>query len=75
MRSLSIREIRSEIPRLEQILANEGELVITRRGRPIARLLPARMEAKRPFHAKLRSRMKRLIQGSETLIRQDRDER
>ena len=45
MRSLSIREIRSEIPRLEQILANEGELVITRRGRPIARLLPARMEA------------------------------
>ena len=75
MRSLSIREIRSEIPRLEQILANEGELVITRRGRPIARLLPARMEAKRPSHAKLRSRMKRLIQGSETLIRRDRDER
>ena len=75
MKSLSIREVRSEIPRLEEILADEGELVITRRGRPIARLLPARAGAKRPSHAALRSRMKRLTEGSETLVRQDRDER
>ena len=75
MKSLSIREVRSEIPRLEEILASEGELVITRRGRPIARLLPARTEAKLPSHAGLRSRMKRLTEGSEALVRQDRDER
>ncbi len=75
LKSLSIREVRSQIPRLEEILASEGELVITRRGRPIARLLPARTEAKLPSHAGLRSRMKRLTEGSEALVRQDRDER
>ena len=75
MKSLSIREVRSEMPRLEEILASEGELVITRGGRPIARLLPARTEAKPPSNAKLRSRMKRLTEGSEFLVRQDRDER
>ena len=75
MKSLSIREVRSEIPRLEEILASEGELVITRGGRPIARLLPARTQDKRRSHAALRSRMKRLTEGSEALVRQDRDER
>ncbi len=75
MKSLSIRELRSEIPRLEEILANEDEILVTRRGRLIARLLPARMAAKRPSRAKLRARMERLSEGSETLIRQDRDER
>jgi len=75
MKSLSIREVRSEMPRLEEILASEGELVITRGGRPIARLLPARTEAKPPSNAKLRSRMKRLTEGSEASVRHDRDER
>ena len=75
MKSLSIREVRREIPRLEEILAKEGELVITRRDRPIERLLPARMEPKLRSHAKLRSRMKRLTEGSEALVRQDGDER
>jgi prevent-host-death family protein len=40
MRSLSVREMRAALPRLEQLLAEEGEVVITRNGRPVARVLP-----------------------------------
>ena len=75
MRQLSVREIRAALSRLEQILDREGELVITRRGTPIARLLPAVRKEVVPSHAELRSRMPRLSVGSEVLIRQERDER
>ena len=75
MRSLSVREMRAVLPRLEQILAEEGELVITRNGKPLARVLPTPSREPIPSHADLRSRMPRLEVGSEVLIRQDRDER
>jgi antitoxin (DNA-binding transcriptional repressor) of toxin-antitoxin stability system len=75
MRKLSVREIRASLPQLEQILELEGELVITRNGEPIARLLPAVRKDGIPSHAELRSRMPRLRVGSEVLIRQERDER
>ena len=42
MRSISVREMRAALPRLEQLLAEEGEVVITRNGRPVARVLPPR---------------------------------
>jgi hypothetical protein len=32
MRSISVREMRAALPRLEQLLAEEGEVVITRNG-------------------------------------------
>jgi antitoxin (DNA-binding transcriptional repressor) of toxin-antitoxin stability system len=75
MREFSVREIRAALPQLEQILEQEGELVITRHGAPIARLLPAIRKEAVPSHAELRSRMPRLSVGSEVLIRQERDER
>ena len=75
MRELSIREIRAALPQLEHILEKEGELIITRHGEPIARLLPAVRNEAIPSHAELRSRMPRLSIGSEVLIRQERDER
>lgn len=75
MRSLSVREMRAALPRLEQLLAEEGEIVITRNGKPVARILPTRSHVPIPSHADLRSRMPRLEVGSEVLIRQDRDER
>jgi antitoxin (DNA-binding transcriptional repressor) of toxin-antitoxin stability system len=75
MRELSIREIRAALPQLDRILEQEGELIITRRGEPIARLLPAVRKQTIPRHAELRSRMPRLSVGSEVLIRQERDER
>ena len=75
MRSVSVREMRAALPRLEQLLAEEGEIVITRNGKPVARVLPTRMREGIPSHADLRGRMPRLEVGSEMLIRQDRDER
>jgi prevent-host-death family protein len=75
MRSVSVREMRTALPRLEQLLAEEGEIVITRNGKPVARVLPTRSARPIPSHADLRSRMPRLEVGSEVRIRQDRDER
>jgi antitoxin (DNA-binding transcriptional repressor) of toxin-antitoxin stability system len=75
MRSISVREIRTLLPRLERLLAREGEIVITRRGKPVARLLPTVPAGGIPSKAGLRRRMRRLDVGSEVLIREDRDAR
>jgi antitoxin (DNA-binding transcriptional repressor) of toxin-antitoxin stability system len=42
MKRLSVREVRAELSTLEELLVKEGEVVITRHGRAIARLLPLR---------------------------------
>jgi len=73
LNSLTVRQIRSALPRLDQLIAQEGEILITRRGQPIARLLPARPRRAMPSHAALRARMSRLAIGSEVLLSQDRD--
>lgn len=75
MKSLSIREIRRELAQLDDLVSREGEVVVTRRGRPIARLLPLRSQRRMPSHAELRASMPPLKEGSETHVRADRDER
>ena len=75
MKNLSIREVRKELPRLDELVSREGEVTVTRRGQPIARLLPLRSKRRMPSHADLRGSMPRLKIGSETLIRAERDER
>ncbi len=75
MKNLSIREIRKELAQLDELVLREGEVVVTRRGRPIARLLPLRSKQRMPSHADLRASMPRLKQGSEKHIRSERDER
>lgn len=75
MKALSIREIRAELPKLEELLAAEGEVMLTRHGRAIARLVPVRSAGAVSSHADLRARMRKLKEGSETLVRADRDAR
>jgi len=75
MKTLSIREIRKELAQLDKMVSREGEIVVTRRGQPIARLLPLRSKQRMPSHADLRASMPRLKNGSETHIRTERDER
>lgn len=75
MRELSIREMRTELGRLGKLLESENELVITKHGRPIARVLPLGPRRRRPSHAELREKMPRLATGSEVHVRADRDER
>lgn len=75
MKTLSIREMRSELGKLDQLMQIEGELLITRQGKPIARVLPIRGTRPKPSHAELRASMPRFEVASEDLIREDRDER
>lgn len=75
MRQLSIREVRAELGRLDQVVQQAGEVLITRHGVPLARLLPVKGSRQRPDHAELRAAMPRLETASERLIRQERDER
>lgn len=72
---LSIREARQSLSNLEQILIQEGEVTITRRGKEIARLLPLNRGFAIPSHRALRDKSPYLDAGSEQLVRMDRDER
>jgi prevent-host-death family protein len=75
MKNVSIREVRKELAQIDALLMREGEVIVTRRGKPIARLLPVRNTQNLPSHDELRARMPRLRRGSEQLVRQDRDGR
>jgi len=75
MKTLSVREMRAALPTLEKLLESEGEVVITRNGRPVARLLPTAPQHGIPSRKDLRAQMRPLTVGSEVLIREDRDSR
>jgi antitoxin (DNA-binding transcriptional repressor) of toxin-antitoxin stability system len=75
MHKLSIREMRAALPRIEQLLAEAGEVLITRNGKPVARVLPTVPGEGIPSRAELRRRMCRVAVGSEVLIREDRNAR
>jgi prevent-host-death family protein len=75
VKNLSIREVRKELAQLDELVSREGEVVVTRRGKPIARLLPMRSKRQMPSHADLRASMPPLKIRSERHIRTERDER
>jgi antitoxin (DNA-binding transcriptional repressor) of toxin-antitoxin stability system len=75
MKKLSIREARQSLSHLDRLLAVEGEVLITRRGDPIAKGVQVGRKRPIPSHRDLRDGMKRMQKGSETLLRRDRDER
>lgn len=75
MRSLSIREARQALTQLEQLLAAEGEVTITRRGEAIARVIPIDRKRPVPSHRELRGSIRPLATGSEVAVRKDRDSR
>lgn len=75
MKELNIREMRAALGQLAELVAAEGELVIRRRGEPIARVLPMTQQRRPPDHADLRRQMPLLEAISADLIRSERDER
>jgi len=75
MKNLTIRQARQSLGNLDRLLAEESEVTITRRGDPIARVLPVVTKRTMPSHAALRRSMPRMRKGSERLIREDRDAR
>lgn len=75
MRELSIREMRAALGRLDELVEQEGEMIVTRHGRPVARILPARGARVIPSRRALRESMPPMGVPSEALVREDRDER
>lgn len=75
MKELNVRQMRESIGRLDALVEEEGELIIRRRGKAIARILPVSRRRQRPDHADLRARTPRLSNVSSDLIREERDER
>ena len=75
MKKLTIREIRQSLSHLDKLLAVEEEIMITRRGDPIARVVQVGRKRPIPSHRDLREAMPNMHKGSETLLRKDRDER
>lgn len=75
MKTLSIREMRSNLGNLETLVSESGEVVITRHGKSVARVLPITGRKPKPDHADLRARMPHLDTASEELIGAERDER
>jgi prevent-host-death family protein len=75
MKKMTIREARQALSRLDRVLEEEGEVTITRRGRAVARVVPAGGKRAIPSHKALRESMPRMRRGSERLVREDRDAR
>ena len=75
VKELNIREMRASLGQLDALIAAEGEVVIRRRGEPIARVLPMTPQRHLPTHADLRQRMPLLQGSSADLISNERDER
>lgn len=75
MKVVSAREMRTAWPKIEKLLAKHGEIVVTRRGKEIARVVPARQPIDFSAHEALRQSMPYQEIPSEVLIREDRDSR
>lgn len=75
MQTLNIREVRDALSHLETLLDASGEIIITKRGKTIARIVPMQGKMLRPTHEELHRLTKKLKTPSERLIRDLRDER
>lgn len=73
MREVSIRELRDALSSLEQMVEREGELVVTRHGRPLAKVVGLHPSREVPTHAELRAGIAYSPVGSEESIRAERD--
>lgn len=80
MKTLTIREAREGLSHPETLFADADEVVVTRHGEPVARLLPVKeaVAVTRPKTRSmkwLRDQMPMQAVGSEVLIREDRNAR
>lgn len=72
MRTMSIRELRSALSSIGEIVEKDGDVVVTRHGRPVVRLVPVNPTRSVPSHADLRAAMPYMAVPSADLIRADR---
>lgn len=75
MKTLSIREFRANIGHLNELVEQAGEMIVTRHGEPILRILPMNIKSERPDHNELRKKIPFLTTSSSQYIKEDRDGR
>ena len=75
MKTLTIREAREGLSHPEQMFADGDEVLVVRRGEPVARILPPPHKRKVRSLAAFRATMPFQDVPSEILIREDRDAR
>jgi len=75
MKTLNVREARKSMTNIDKLLEIEGDITITRRGEPIARMSPTGRRKGIPSHRALRESIARQKVPSEKLVRQDRNGR
>lgn len=75
MKTLTIREAREGLSHPEEMFAGEEEVLVVRRGEPVARILPATPKRKVRSLAAFRATMPFQDVPSEVLVREDRDAR
>ncbi len=73
MRSMSIRELRDSLASLGEIVEEEREILVTRHGRVLAKLVAPGPPRQAPIHSDLRAGMPYLTVPSEDLVSQDRE--
>ena len=76
MRTVTIREAREGLSHPEQLFAGNDEVIVTRRGEPVARILPI-VPAKPKFRSleAFRATMPFQTVPSEVILREERDGR
>jgi prevent-host-death family protein len=73
MNTMSIRELRASLSSIGEIVERDGDVVLTRNGRPLVKLVPLTASRSAPSHADLRAGMPFMGVSSEDLVRADRD--
>ena len=73
MKELNVREICASFSPPAELLEAEGELVLSRRGQTIPRVLPIKRRPKAPSHVDLRKRLPQLHTSSAELIQVEGD--
>lgn len=75
MRTITIREAREGLSHPEQLFADDDEVIVTRRGEPVARILPIAPQPRlRSLKAFLARQPMQTI-PSEVLLAEDREDR
>ena len=73
LRSMSIRQLRDSLSSLGEIVEKDREILITRHGRVLAKLMAPGPSRSAPSHSGLRAGMPYLSVPSEELVRQERE--
>ena len=75
MKTITVREAREALSHPETLFVDANEVIVTKHGQPILRLLPAAGTRKVRSMAGFRAKQRSQTVASETIVSQDREER